>query len=201
MCPPGYGQGDVPCMFKMSTGIRPNVLQDEHRVYTLCALGCAQDAPLCSKISTQRCTLHAIRWIQGKSVYREIFTLILLSPFCPPCLQANKHVELGEFQCLKLSIFKHKCIRVNSRWSETVCKCRRTKITQGKNKPVLALEWVLGYVTGVLQEDHKKMYPMCTGWLLQGKVSDLEFKNLQGKNWSVVKSMSLLLKWMSNEFL
>lgn len=62
---------------KMSTGIRPNVLQDEYRVYNLCALGCAQDAPVCSKISTQRCTLHAIGWVQGNTVYREIFTLIL----------------------------------------------------------------------------------------------------------------------------
>lgn len=38
-------------------------------------------------------------------------------------------LRLDEFQCLKLSIFRHTFVWANSRRNETVCKCKRAKIT------------------------------------------------------------------------
>lgn len=56
--------------------------------------------------------------------------------FCPFCLCCQQAVlSLGAFQCLKLSLI-HKCVWVNLRRGETVCKYRRAKITQGQNNPV-----------------------------------------------------------------
>lgn len=56
--------------------------------------------------------------------------------FCPFCLCCQQSVlSLGAFQCLKLSLI-HKCVWVNIRRGETVCKYRRAKITQGQNNPV-----------------------------------------------------------------
>lgn len=64
-----------------------------------------------------------------------LYTGKYLSPFCffcpfrPRCKQAN--LRLGDFYCLKLSLFKLNYIWVNSRQGKTVCKYRNVKITLG----------------------------------------------------------------------
>lgn len=52
-----------------------------------------------------------------------------------PCCQLSI-LRLGKFQCFKLSLFDYICVQANSRRSETVCKCRRVKITRGENNHV-----------------------------------------------------------------
>lgn len=55
-------------------------------------------------------------------------------------------VEFKTGRFLKLSLFKHNCVWLNSRWGEIVCKCRRAKMMSqwGKNNPdyaVLGWSW------------------------------------------------------------
>lgn len=53
-----------------------------------------------------------------------MFALVFFAPIAPV-------VRLGEFQCIKLSLIKHKCAWANSRRGKTVCKSRLAKITRG----------------------------------------------------------------------
>lgn len=53
-------------------------------------------------------------------------------PFCSRCQWAD--LELGEFQCLKLS-FLNTTVSGRIKDGDTVCKCTRPKITQGENNP------------------------------------------------------------------
>lgn len=59
------------------------------------------------------------------TVYSKILSPFYFRPFCCCCPRAN--LRLGEFQCLKLSFFKHNFIWLNSRRGETACKWRRQK--------------------------------------------------------------------------
>lgn len=52
------------------------------------------------------------------------------------CYAILWNIRLGEFQSLKLSLFNHTCVWVNSRRGKTVCRYRRAKITRGENNPV-----------------------------------------------------------------
>lgn len=53
--------------------------------------------------------------------------------FCLCCQQAN--LTLGEFQCLKLLLFKHKRFMGEFKTKRN-CKYKRGKITCGENNPV-----------------------------------------------------------------
>lgn len=55
--------------------------------------------------------------------------------FCPRCQREN--LRFGEFQCLKLSLYKNNCMLANSRRGETVC--RRANHIRYKNKPVYSI--------------------------------------------------------------
>lgn len=48
---------------------------------------------------------------------------------------------MGEFQCLIISLFKHKCVWANSWRGKTVIKCRRAKITWDENNTVYSI-WI-----------------------------------------------------------
>lgn len=54
------------------------------------------------------------------------------------CYAILWNIRLGEFQSLKLSLFNHTCVWVNSRRGKTVCRYRRAKITRGENNPVFS---------------------------------------------------------------
>lgn len=76
--------------------------------------------------------LQRIRFVD---IYRVDCDLcIKLKEYCiqgnihPCCQLAN--FRLGEFQCLKLSQFKHNFVWSNSRRGKTACKWIRVKITQ-----------------------------------------------------------------------
>ena len=74
--------------------------------------------------------------LKWNTVYREIFVPLLFSPLLASLPEANwRH---GEFQCLKLSLslFKHKCLTVNSRRGETINNWKMAKIMRGKNNTV-----------------------------------------------------------------
>lgn len=54
------------------------------------------------------------------TVYREIFAAVLFSLLLPSLWAEN--LKLGEFQCLKLFLFKLNCVWANSIQGETACK-------------------------------------------------------------------------------
>lgn len=56
------------------------------------------------------------------------------------CYAILWNIRLGEFQSLKLSLFNHTCVWVNSRRGKTVCRYRRAKITRGENNPVFSTQ-------------------------------------------------------------
>lgn len=83
--------------------------------------------------------LSLIYCIQGKYSPCLIFIPFYFRPFYPS--QHGRNSRLVEFQCLILSLLKNNCVRVNSRWDETVCMCRGTEITQGENETLYTVFW------------------------------------------------------------
>lgn len=61
------------------------------------------------------------------------------------CYAILWNIRLGEFQSLKLSLFNHTCVWVNSRRGKTVCRYRRAKITRGENNPVYSSIFIYLY--------------------------------------------------------
>lgn len=72
---------------------------------------------------------------------RVLYTKKYLSLFyfCPFCPRQWPNLRPCQFQCLKLHLFKHNCVCLNSNWVKTLYKCRRAKITWNKNNPVYSI--------------------------------------------------------------
>lgn len=56
---------------------------------------------------------------------------VIFVPLSLSLLAAN--LTLGKFQCLIIFLFNHNCVWANSKWGETLYKCRRANITLGEN--------------------------------------------------------------------